>query len=218
MSRTGRSAVAVALLALGLLAAACTGDDGGDSSSSTSTSATNSGGAAPATTETTQAATTTTVAVPSGGTVTLGAEQEPDSADWIGSCAGSSWGAWTMSYQTMPRASTLCPTATVGYAPSTLLAGEPKLVDHAPSRSSPTSIPGGGVVRRPPITSTDFRYTWDQVHNGTDIYDRSGYAEIESVDDSVPSIAVVTFRRPYAKWRGLFGGQYGIYPVPPAAG
>ena len=63
-----------------------------------------------------------------------------------------------------------------------------------------------------PITSTDFRYTWDQIRNGTDIYDRSGYVEIESVDDSVPNVAVVTFRRPYAKWRGLFGGQYGVLP------
>ena len=34
----------------------------------------------------------------------LGAEQEPDCVDWIASCAGASWGYWTMSVNTMPRA------------------------------------------------------------------------------------------------------------------
>ena len=45
--------------------------------------------------------TTTTAAsgsgkVPNGGTLTVGAEQEPDCADWIASCAGASWGLYTI--------------------------------------------------------------------------------------------------------------------------
>ena len=44
-----------------------------------------------------------------------------------------------------------------------------------------------------PITSTDFKYTWDQIVNGKDIYDPTGYTQIESVDDTNPKVAVVTF-------------------------
>ena len=37
-----------------------------------------------------------------------------------------------------------------------------------------------------PITSTDFKYTWQQIVNGDDIYDKTGYTQIESIDDSEP--------------------------------
>jgi len=64
-----------------------------------------------------------------------------------------------------------------------------------------------------PITATDFKYTWDQIAHGTDIYDTTGYDKIESVDDSKPAQPVVTFKEPYASWKGLFGGGlYGIFP------
>ena len=52
---------------------------------------------------TTSAATTSSVEVPKGGTLLVGAEQEPDCVDWISSCAGSSWGYWMMGVTTMPR-------------------------------------------------------------------------------------------------------------------
>jgi len=32
--------------------------------------------------------------VPDGGTLVIGAEQEPDCFDWVGQCGGSQWGAW----------------------------------------------------------------------------------------------------------------------------
>ncbi len=41
--------------------------------------------------------------VPQGGTLTIGAEQEPDCTDWINTCGGSSWGYWTMGVTTLPR-------------------------------------------------------------------------------------------------------------------
>ena len=64
-----------------------------------------------------------------------------------------------------------------------------------------------------PITSNDFKYTWDQIVNGKDIYDTTGYDDIESVDDTDPKTAVVTFTEPFASWTQLFGADYGIYPV-----
>ncbi len=42
--------------------------------------------------------------VPQGGTLTIGAEQEPDCMDWIGTCAGSSWGYWMAENGTIPFA------------------------------------------------------------------------------------------------------------------
>ena len=66
--------------------------------------------------------------------------------------------------------------------------------DRPRSRSSPTRSAEDAVWSDgEPITSTDFKYTWEQVTNGKDIYDTTGYADIESVDDSDPTVAVVTF-------------------------
>ena len=36
------------------------------------------------------------VAVRDGGEIVIGAEQEPDCADWLGTCSGSIWGNYTM--------------------------------------------------------------------------------------------------------------------------
>lgn len=212
MRRRGRRGGAIALLlASALLAAACTSDGSDSATTSTVPSSTT----APTSTSSSTTS-TTTVPVPAGGAVTLGAEQEPDCADWIGDCAGSAWGAWTMGYQTMPRAFDVVDAGSGSgdwrYRPSVLLAGEPDVVTGPKQVVSYRLAPAAVWSDGQPITSTDFRYTWDQIRNGTDIYDRSGYVEIESVDDSVPNVAVVTFRRPYAKWRGLFGGQYGVLP------
>jgi peptide/nickel transport system substrate-binding protein len=63
-----------------------------------------------------------------------------------------------------------------------------------------------------PITSSDFEYTWDQIVNGKNIYDTTGYDLIESVDTTDPKVAVVTFNSEFAAWRDLFGGFYFLLP------
>jgi len=199
-----RSAGVLALLlSLGLVAAACGSDDSNGGSGVTTTA----GGTA------NSQATTSSVNVPTGGTLTLGAEQEADCADWISSCGGSSWGAWTMEFQTMPRSFDFVADGDDWkYQVSSLLSAEPTLVTSPKQvvtyKISPNAVWSDGTA----ITSTDYKYTWDQIKNGTDIYDRTGYSDIESVDDSKPDTAVVTFSKPYAKWRALFGGQFGVYP------
>ncbi|MEY2588598.1 MAG: peptide/nickel transport system substrate-binding protein [Acidimicrobiaceae bacterium] len=189
----------VQLLALvfcfGLLAAACGSDkktSGNASGSSSSSSA----------------------AVPKGGTLTIGAEQEPDCADWVGTCGGSSWGFWMMQVQTMPRAFDVLKdgSGTYSYKASIVLKGEPTL-ETSPKQKVTYQISDQAVWNdSKPITSTDFKYTWDQVANGTAIYDRTGYKDIESVDDSNPKVAVVTYKNNYADWKSLFGGGFGILP------
>jgi peptide/nickel transport system substrate-binding protein len=178
-------------LSFTLLAAACGGDDGGG----------------------TTATTTADEAVPKGGTVTLGWEQEPDCVDWIGSCGGSSYGFWAGNVNTMPRPYTFAPEGkNTVYKPSELLTGEAKL-ETSPKQKVTYSInPKAVWSDGEPITSSDFKYLWEQITTGTDIYDTSGYVNIESVDDSDPATAVVTFKEIYADWKSLFGGGYGLYP------
>jgi peptide/nickel transport system substrate-binding protein len=156
-------------------------------------------------------ATTNTTEKPvKGGTLVLGAEQEPDCADWIATCAGASWGIYMYGGQTMPRAFDLTPDAK--QVPSILLTGEPTLDVGPPQKVTyhinPKAVWSDGQA----ITSSDFKYTWEQIKNGTDIYDQTGYKDIASVDDSDPHTAVVTFSTNYAAWRDLFGGFYGVYP------
>ena len=138
-SSTGAKLAAV-LLGASLVAAAC------GSSSKTATSSTSAAGGATtaASTATTAGAATTagpattaataTTAAPApagaaGGTLVVGAEQEPDCTDFINSCGGSSWGAWMTMFTTLPQAFTVVKEGDT-YSPkaSNVLAGEPTLV------------------------------------------------------------------------------------------
>jgi peptide/nickel transport system substrate-binding protein len=157
------------------------------------------------------------VAAPRAGTrgqIVIGAEQEPDCADWIDACAGASWGLWTMQEQTMPRVFDIVQRGGQWvYAPSVLMAAPPTLTTTNGAqvvtyRLNPKAVWSDGT----PITSTDFRYTWDQIAHGANIFDRTGYDRIGSVNDTDPHTAVVTFTRTFAGWRQLFGSGYGIFP------
>ena len=162
---------------------------------------------APPTTVTTQAA----PAISQGGDLVVGAQGEPGCMDWVSTCASSSWGVWTVETNTLPRAYDFARDNL--YKPSILLTGE----------ASAQASGSGQVVTYhvnmravwsdgQPITSHDFKYTWDQISHGQNIQDQSGYQDIVSVDDSDPQTAVVTFSQPFADWRRLFGGVYGLLP------
>jgi peptide/nickel transport system substrate-binding protein len=156
---------------------------------------------------------TTTGNVPKGGTLVISAEQEGDCMDWVGSCGGSSWGYWMTNPETTPRTYNVVKKGNSwGYEPSNLLTGEAEL------KTSPKQVvtyhinPAAKWSDGQPITAADFKYVWDQVANGNDIYDATGYQDIESVDDSNPAQPVVTFKKVFADWKQLFGGQYGLMP------
>ncbi len=149
-----------------------------------------------------------------GGAITIGAEQEPDCADWIDACAGESWGLWTMQEETMPRVFDVVRRGDQWvYQPSLLMAAPPTLstvngTQTVTYQINPQAVWSDGV----PITSADFAYTWDQIAHGANIFDRTGYDQIAAVDDTNPHVAVVTFQTPFAGWRQLFGGDYGVFP------
>jgi peptide/nickel transport system substrate-binding protein len=145
------------------------------------------------------------------GTATIAAEQELDCADWLANCAGSSWGTWTYAVHTLPR-----PFDQVGgtYIPNVLLKGEPKLDPGPPQKVTYEISDKAEWSDGRPITSHDFKYTWQQIVTGEDILDTTGYENIESIDDSDPKVAIVTFKRgeDFAAWRDLFGAPYGVLP------
>jgi peptide/nickel transport system substrate-binding protein len=193
------------LMSLSLIAAACGGDDDDDDDDAAG------GGEDP--TETTAEDEGGDDEPVAGGTLVLGAEQEPECVDWIASCAGASWGIWTLGAYTMPRVHDF-DQETGELVPSALMASEPTLEDDEAGGMTVTYEIAEEAVWSDgePITSSDFKYTWEQITTGEDIYDKTGYEKITEIDDSDPKVAVVTFGEDFAPWRDLFGGFYGVYP------
>jgi peptide/nickel transport system substrate-binding protein len=144
------------------------------------------------------------------GTIRIAAEEEPTCADWIATCGGSAWGNWALGNLTMPQPITV--SAEGDYVPGAMSVDFPTLEPGPPMevtyRIKPEAVWSDGE----PITSQDFEYTRKQIVDGDDIYDTTGYVEIESIDTTDPKVAVVTFKQPYAAWRDLFGGFYFVLP------
>lgn len=134
--------------------------------------------------------------VTKGGTLVLGASQEPACADWLAACGNSSWGNDMMANQTLPRAFDFVDGE---YHPSPLLAGEPTFEAGPPQRVTLRIDPRAVWSDGQPITSSDFRYTADQIRTTT-----PGLAFVESVDDRDPKVVVATFKEPTAAWRDSF--------------
>jgi len=144
------------------------------------------------------------------GVLRLSAQEEPYCADWIASCAGLSWGNWVLGVHTLPQAFRVTPAGE--YVPGPVLADEPTVDPGPPLRITYRINPAAVWSDGTPITSKDFEYTWKQITTGREIYDKTGYADIASIDTTDPKTAVVTFAEPYAGWRDLFGGFYYLLP------
>jgi peptide/nickel transport system substrate-binding protein len=158
---------------------------------------------------------TTTVQVPAGGTLTVGAEQEPDCMDWISSCGGSSWGYWMSQVQTVPFAFIAAGNGgDLTQTPGPVLAGEPTVtfdpVETITYKINPKAVWSDNVA----ITCDDFAYMVDQQQHGTDLYDPTGYTDIDKVTCPDPKTAVVTYKKgkTFASWQLLFSGGAGIFP------
>ncbi len=155
------------------------------------------------------------VAVVDGGEIVIGAEQEPDCADWIATCAGSIWGSYIMQTPTLPG---VFQTRQVDDewvpVPSDLVTEEPVAEVAADGTQTITySInPEAVWSDGEPITSADFEYTALQIRDGDDIFDKTGYDRITSIDASDPKTVVVTLSSAYAGWRTLFS-VYGLMPA-----
>ena len=153
--------------------------------------------------------------VPQGGAITIGAEQEPDCFDWLGTCAGSSWGYWMAEVNTIPlaiQASGVGPD--LKNTPGPVLAGEPTVTTDPVETITYKINPDAVWSDKVPITCADFQYTADQQQNSKDIYDRTGYTGIASVTCPDPKTVVVKYKsgETFATWQLLFSGTVGIMP------
>ena len=136
-----------------------------------------------------------------GGTLVIALAGEPSCADWLAACGTFQSGFTAMGRPTVPRALDYVDGQ---YRPTAVLAGEPVVAAGPPQRVTYRLNPKAVWSDGQPITSSDFRYSWDQVVNGAGIANRTGFDKIESVDDTDPKTAVVTFKEAYAAWRTLF--------------
>ncbi len=101
------------------------------------------------------------------------------------------------------------------WVPGTVLAGEPKFVaspiETITYQINPAAVWSDGV----PISCADFRYTAAQEQSGPDIYDRTGYVDIDRVSCPTPKTVVVTYKKgkTFAGWQALFSSAVGILPA-----
>ncbi len=199
--RTHKMRLIVGLTVLTVALAAC----GSSSKSSSSTS----GGSA---------STTPAANVPTGGTLTVGAEQEPDCFDWIGSCGGSSWGYWMAQVQTIPFAFIAAGTdGNLTSTPGPVLAGMPTASFSPVETINYNIAPNAVWSDKVAISCADFVYTVQQQQKDSDIYDRTGYVDIDKVtcpDGPTGKKVTVTYKqgKTFATWQLLFSGNVGIYP------
>jgi peptide/nickel transport system substrate-binding protein len=163
-----------------------------------------------------QASSTTTTTAPpvqsvrQGGDVVVAAEQEPSCMDWLDTCANSNWGVYAVQATTLPRAYDVSPEGS--YVPSILLTGEAVVEAGPPVLLTYNLNPRASWDDGTPITSADFRYTWEQIMANPSTTNTAGYDRIARVDDSDPHRVVVTFTKPFGGWKTLFGGSFGILP------
>jgi peptide/nickel transport system substrate-binding protein len=144
------------------------------------------------------------------GDMTVASEQEPACLDWLSACNTASPGVYAVEADTLPRAYDFSSDGV--YKPSILITGEAQVTTTPEQTVTYTINPRAVWDDGQPITSTDFKYTWQQIITSQDPIDKTGYSRIVSVDDSDPRTAVVTFSTPFPDWKQLFGGRYGILP------
>ncbi|GAA1860260.1 ABC transporter substrate-binding protein [Brevibacterium marinum] len=147
--------------------------------------------------------------------IVIGAEQEPDCADWIATCAANIWGSYTMRIPTLPRAfESRKNDGSWELVPSDLLTGEPSvaITDDGKQTITYRINPEAQWSDGEPITGEDFVYTGLQIRDGDDIFDKSGYSLIESIDAPNERTAVVTLKTSTGSWKKLFSGDYSVLP------
>ncbi len=116
-------------------------------------------------------------------------------------------------YQTVPRAFDAIPQGggVLKHVPSVLLTGEPEFTADPVETITYSINPDAKWSDGTPITCDDFDYTADQVQNGKNIYDPTGYTDIDTVDCTDQAKPVVTYKDgktlrtvavPLRRWRG----------------
>ncbi|WP_210603708.1 ABC transporter substrate-binding protein [Brevibacterium oceani] len=147
--------------------------------------------------------------------IVIGAEQEPDCADWIATCGSNIWGSYTMRIPTLPRAFDSRKNGDAWeLVASDLLSDDPEveITEDGKQMITYRINPEARWSDGEPITGEDFVYTGLQIRDGDDIFDKSGYSLIESIDAPDEKTAVVTLETTDGSWKKLFSGDYSLLP------
>ena len=154
-----------------------------------------------------QSALTTAPEAPvDGGTLVIRSSGEPGCWDPFAPCGS---GPTPVVSLTLPKTVVFAG----GRVTATALLAAPPLLEKGPPQRltykiNPKAVWSDGT----PITSSDLRYTWEQGATGPNVRNRTGWEQIDRVDDSDPKTAVVTFKQPYAAWTHPFGTLGFILP------
>ncbi|MGH2747946.1 MAG: peptide ABC transporter substrate-binding protein [Actinomycetota bacterium] len=166
------------LLAMSLIAAACGGDDG-------------------------DAETTTAEGEPVvGGTLVVGAEQEPSESLNVELAAGNlAWAQWIINSTTLRGAFVQLPDFT--YGPD-MITEEP-VPEEDPFAITYTIKEEAQWSDETPISAEDFEFTWQvYIDEKNKVASRAGYDVIEDAEIIDEKTIKFTFSEPYAGWRDLF--------------
>jgi len=175
--RSRRFVILAMLLTLAIFGAACASQDGGD------TAQTDEG-------EPQQ-----------GGTVIVGAEQEPAgglNVELV--CCTLAWGEWIQA-QVLEGAFENQPD--FSYAPN-IVSADPEITDD-PFTLTYTIRDEAVWSDETPITADDFEFTWQAyIDEKNQVASRDGYDDIDSAEIIDDKTIKFTFKAPYAGWRDLF--------------
>lgn len=183
--------IAIVLIAMTLVAAACKGSSGGGDTASTGKPH-------------------------QGGSIIFGAEQWTGCLNPVTNCAFFSWGYTTVWTNVLPRAMQV--DLESNYVASPLLTETPTTENGGvkpPEGNEPFSVtmhinPEAVWNDGTPITSEDFDFTWKAIMNTTGSASKAGYDLITNLDTSDPATVVIEFKEIYAPWWDLFGGVTGF--------
>lgn len=184
--RRGVWKILALLTILSLVFAACGSDDDGDDGA---------GGDTETNTEDKQM----------GGDVTLAAEQEPESLNWLTAAHNTAWGAYLMQW-VWPGTWNMTPDGE-NYINEDLIESR-ELTSEDPQTVVYKINPDAKWSDGKDITADDFVYFWEAQNGKNTAYlpaGTTGYEDIESVEGSDNGKTVtVTFAKPYADWEALF--------------
>jgi peptide/nickel transport system substrate-binding protein len=152
----------------------------------------------------------TTAASPgaTGGTVVFGAEQEPPCLNGVLAGCNNTWTSWTVG-MSFPGLYKILPNGDL--APD-LLDGEAKFTK-SPFTVTYKIKKNANWSDGKPVTAQDVIFTLQTIVNPkNDVASRSGYTDVARAKAIDSKTVKLTFRKPYAAWKFLFYGQFGVLP------
>jgi peptide/nickel transport system substrate-binding protein len=134
-----------------------------------------------------------------GGTVILGADQEPKILNWLLTDGNLYWLS-VINGQILEGA----------YELNSKGEYVPEMITSATVKNNPFTVtyqikPTAKWSDNTPVTAADFQFTWQTyVNPAWDITSRAGYEDIRSVSGGNSKRVTVVFKKPFAAWKDLF--------------